>query len=1613
VAALGTTSSSRPRSLRTVWPWVGLLAGLALTVLTWWQVQRVELNRHCHLQKLQTSAMTVRLQGEMKALEEVLLGTAGFAGRGALPTRIEWNDYVEGLHLTQTYPGIQGLGFVEWIPRAELAAHLQRIRGEGFPEYDLIPGGSLGPDPDGYSSIIYLEPLDARNQRAIARDMLRETNRRSAMVRARDTGLATLTAPITLYQETGTDIQRGILLLAPVYRQGLPLDTVSQRRQALRGWVYFVCRMADFTLATLARDLATTDMDLIDGDGSATSMPLFLSLPSRPWAGSRAPLQRSFEVAGRTWTMRTQPNARFFEAAGGAHHWLTLGGGLMVSVLLFFLLLTVQRAELRARQLADQRGEELLATEAQFQALFHQAPMGMAIVETATGRFLSVNARQGEILGYSSEELLQRTFMDVTHPEHLRADLESVRELATGVPSEIQKEKRYVHRDGHEIWARLSMVRLPVLPGATRRHLAIIEDITEAKRQQAALQASEARFRSLFELSPDTITLSRVSDGTLVMANQAWCDATGIPLQEALDRSPADLGSWSHPDARKALLADIHQHGQITARESSIRHRDGTERQVLISAQAMSLGAEELILIVGKDVSERVRIEAALRESEARFRGIFDFAPDPISLSRASDGTLTWVNPAWCALTGYAEAEVLGHSPADLGLWAQPDERRALQEELRQRGQAVARPSHMRSRDGSDHHLLISARLLNLGEEDLILIHGKDVTEQHLTEVALEASEARYRGLFDLSPDGVVLIRIGDQTILEVNRAWEQITGVSRQEAVGRTTLELGLHQDPAVRAEAYQDLPASGIRPLRPITLRRKDGSPYEAEYSLTVLEMDGERSALVVQRDVTERNRAAAALKANENRFRGLFEKNRAVKLIIDPVRGTIMDANPAAAAYYGWSIEELRRRRIQDLNVLPPEQVQAEMDLARREERAYFRFQHRLASGEIREVEVYSSPVEEQGRELLYSIIHDVTERSRMQAELSASEARFRVIAEQCPVALFLHRDGRFVYVNPAGAALFAAADASQLIGQPILERVHPEDRPRVVERVRKAVLAGEEIPLLQERFLALDGTVIEVEAGGCPVVHDGLPTVLLFAQDITARKRAEVALRLSEARLRLLGDQLPDSFLYQLVEPPGGKSRFSYLSTGVERLCGLKAEDIIRDATLLFEQVDPAVFPAYLEAVAVSARDLTMFAMDLPQRRADGVWRWFRVRSMPRRQPDGTVIWEGISSDITDQKASQVLLEESENRFRMLIENAPVVIWMSDSEGRLTHINRGWERWTGLDQAQALGLGWTAIIHPEDKQACHELHQRSIEARVPFQMEVRMRHHSGAYRWISDQGSPRFASDGTLLGYIGACLDLQSMKDAEANLRESELRTRKAESLVLMAGGIAHDFNNLFQALSGNLEIAAMRTEGNDALTQAIHRAQAVLHRAVSLSWKMLDFSGHGFLHMEPLDLESWLPEQLALFQRACPPGFHLDLACEAVPRILADRSKLEQMLKAILDNAQEAAGDRGGRARLRLSVDFGGDRPRPGQADLWPLERPDCPATICLEIADDGPGVPPERLGLICDPFYSTKAPGRGLGLPASLGILRTHRAGLHILNGAGKGLILRLHFPPA
>jgi diguanylate cyclase (GGDEF)-like protein/PAS domain S-box-containing protein len=306
-------------------------------------------------------------------------------------------------------------------------------------------------------------------------------------------------------------------------------------------------------------------------------------------------------------------------------------------------------------------------------------------------------------------------------------------------------------------------------------------------------------------------------------------------------------------------------------------------------------------------------------------------------------------------------------------------------------------------------------------------------------------------------------------------------------------------------------------------------------------------------ISRDITERTRADAALRRREGHFRKFFEKNSSMMLLIDPESGRILDANEQAVAFYGYPQQTLLNMSIQDINTLTPDQVARERERALREERNYFQFTHRLANAELREVEVYSSPIVHDDRAQLWSIIHDVTERRRSQEMLR----KLFTAVEQSPTAVMItNLEPSIEYVNPCFTTVTGYSQAEALGRNPNFlqsEQMHRE----VYAQLWGQLARGESWTgvLMNRRksgeFFWVDSHVVPVKNEDGHVTH-----YLSIQTDITARKLTETRLAESEMRLRTLVQTIPDLIWLKSTE-----GVYLLCNTRFEEFFGAKEADIV--------------------------------------------------------------------------------------------------------------------------------------------------------------------------------------------------------------------------------------------------------------------------------------------------------------------------------------------------------------------------------------------------------------------------------------------------------------------
>jgi PAS domain S-box-containing protein len=297
--------------------------------------------------------------------------------------------------------------------------------------------------------------------------------------------------------------------------------------------------------------------------------------------------------------------------------------------------------------------------------------------------------------------------------------------------------------------------------------------------------------------------------------------------------------------------------------------------------------------------------EIRLRGLEEKFQRAFQSNPNPMLITRLADGVIVDANDSFLAATGYAREEVAGRSTEDV-VWPTPTDRERLLQRLKADGRVRGLEVLARTKDGGILDWLLSIEVIELDGAAHTIGTAVDITARKQVEADLQKSEAKFELAFRLNPNVMAITRLRDGVIVDVNDAWVAVTGYSREEAIGRTTLEL-VWQSGDERAAVVERLRADGRLSAMPVKTRTKGGEIRESLLSGEMMNLDGEVHVLIASKDVTEQTRVTAALRESEERFRELVEELDVGVSVLDANLRVIL-ANPAAFKLLDVTAEEL---------------------------------------------------------------------------------------------------------------------------------------------------------------------------------------------------------------------------------------------------------------------------------------------------------------------------------------------------------------------------------------------------------------------------------------------------------------------------------------------------------------------------------------------------------------------------------------------------------------------------------------------------------------------------------------------------------------------------------
>ncbi|KAF5065756.1 PAS domain protein [anaerobic digester metagenome] len=691
--------------------------------------------------------------------------------------------------------------------------------------------------------------------------------------------------------------------------------------------------------------------------------------------------------------------------------------------------------------------------------------------------------------------------------------------------------------------------------------------VLKGKRAEASLRESEERYRLVSECSGHLVYDLDIESGAI-----RWSG----PVERVTGETPeafqaVGIAGWEariHPDDRARVttaLEDAIARGDDFWVEYRFRRADGTYIPVEDLGAFITDAEGRARRMVGtmNDLSGRRQVEEALRQSEERYRGITERIRDLVFVLDRNFN-LSYISPSFEMISGASAAPFLG-GPLPLDRLRPEDRVRIAEAMERSRALEPTGPLEVVYRAGDGRSLVLEFHgtpIVEDGHLAGVQLIAHDITglreaqerlreaneglaerEEELREQLerlvrrerqLRESEARFRAIFDHAPVALTLSDVHGKLCLAANPAFERITGVPVEEAIGKGAAEMGL-VNPDISDSLSQEIASRGGVDNLPITFERVGGEAREGLLSAIPILLEDRPAVLTLVVDVTEQNRAVELVRESERRLRSFFDSMAEAVFITDE-EGRIIEWNPAAERISGLGRNEAIGMPSGEMSFrcLPSER-RTERERARLEEVV----QNVFRSGEApflgpREIEVeradgtriivrqtvFLIPTTRGVR--IGSVALEITDQVRAAEALRASEERFRRLVERIPLGIALvGTDFRFQEVNPAFSRMLGYP-GEELIGREFSSITHPDDIPVGLAETRR--LLAREIPFfqLEKRYLARDGRVVWGLVTVFPILDDqGRVTLLIpVIEDITERRLAENALRTANRQLGLL-------------------------------------------------------------------------------------------------------------------------------------------------------------------------------------------------------------------------------------------------------------------------------------------------------------------------------------------------------------------------------------------------------------------------------------------------------------------------------------------------------------
>ncbi|OKH25575.1 hypothetical protein NIES593_04360 [Hydrococcus rivularis NIES-593] len=873
--------------------------------------------------------------------------------------------------------------------------------------------------------------------------------------------------------------------------------------------------------------------------------------------------------------------------------------------------------------------KQLKAALTHSKKIFEQAAVGIAQI-ACDGRFLEVNQSLCELLDYTAEELCQLRFTDIIYPDDFESDCTWRQGLLDDKTSSLLKEKRYIRKDGAIIWCQIAISVARDKVGNPEYSIAIITDISDRKRTEAALQESKEQFRNLVETSSDWVW--EVDENAVYSyASPQVRDLLGYEPEEVLGKTPFDL----MPEAEARRVSEIFttfvtQQLPFQCIENTNRHKDG--RFVVLETSGVPIfdadgrfrgyrGIDRDITQRKQIETERLQAEQLLRESREHLNNILNSLQDLVWSISLESYQYIYINSAAESIYGRTISEFLENP----NLWLEavhPEDRQQVETASRlviEQGISKDLEYRIVRPDGEVRWIRDRAQPIYDCSGKPIRIDGiaTDITEKKHAQQALQHSEARNRAIVDAMPDLIMRVR-QDGVCLDF---------IPPKESEARTFLpiEKSLCEvlPPQLLREQLQAVKraiATGELQVYEHQLEKCGKLSYE-EIRISPL---SEEEALIVVRDISDRKQAEIDLQENEDRLQQIISTISDGLLVVD-LDGKVRFVNPAAESLFGLSMAEILDRLFGLPCVVGNT---AEICIQQK-------------TGELITAEMRVREINWQGETAYLVSLRDITERYKAEQALQKSEEKYRQIVETAAEGIWvLDRDGNTSFVNSQMAQMLGYT-IEEMMGKNLLAFLDEEGRAIAMAH-RKRHLQG-----IRESFdfklRRRDGTDLWTILSSNPLFDSegNYVGALGMITDITDRKRIEQALYESERRLEGILNSIQDV----VWSASATTLKTLYINPTAEKVFGRSASEFYNHPTLWFKIVHPEdkkQVKYYLKQL----HETGSLEMEYRIVRPDGEVRWLYNRSQIIYDGSGKAIRiDATDTDITERKQAEAQLQRN--------------------------------------------------------------------------------------------------------------------------------------------------------------------------------------------------------------------------------------------------------------------------------------------------------------------------------------------------------------------------------